>query len=322
MPASLNLKPFNDQRRCVQQASELCYDQRMTNWSHFLTATLLLILGSAPVFSQNSENPLATELNDLRQQQQQLERDIEQYQKSIELLRGNMSRDDGPSPALETLKVQQIQSQTSLIELFEKEATLQQQLSSERTADPGYDADAEDVARLKTLLNNYYAAEARTGSDDAGSNLDPARAGYVFDKVRLSGAEGVAAIQYMDQRLTEDRLSSPRRQPDIIFHIEVRRDGDLVSSSSHSLKSLGRSYYIGKVSLGGGIATVSVRQDKWAAQLLQETLNSYLITFYLPPGAAPELHFIAVDELKETGWRELPPWLPLIGALPPKPASS
>jgi hypothetical protein len=326
IPASLNLKPCKDQRRCLQQASELCYDQRMTFWSHILTATLLLMLGSSPAFSQASGNRLAAELMNLRQQQQQLEEDIEQYQKSIELLRSNRSREDGPSPALEALKAQLILGQTTLIELFEKEATLQQQLNTQRTTDPGYDTEAEEVARLKTLLNNYYADEALTAalaaSDDASRILDRSDEGYAFDKVRLSGLEGVAAIQYMDNRLTEDHLSSPRRQLDIIFHIEVRRDGDLVSSSSHSLKSLGRSYYIGKVSLRGGIARVSVRKDEWAARLLLEQPSFYLVTLYLPREAAPELHLIPVEEMKATGWRELPAWLPHIGALPPAPAQS
>ena len=298
----------------------------MTFWSHILTVTLLLMLGSSPAFSQASGNRGAAELINLRQQQQQLEEDIEQYQKSIELLRSNRSPGDGPSPALAAIKEQLIQTQTTLIELFEQEATLQQQLNTQRATDPGYEAEAEEVARLKTLLNNYYAAEALaaalTASDDASRNLDPSLGGYAFDKVRLSGLEGVAAIQYMDNRLTRDHLSSPRRQLDIIFHVEVRQDGQLVSSSSHSLRSLGRSYYIGKVSLKGGIARVSVRKDEWVARLLQEQDSFYLVTLYLPRAAAPELHLIPVDEMKATGWRELPPWLPHIGALPPAPAQS
>ena len=326
MLASLNLKHRKDQHACVQQASELCYDQRMTIRSHILTAIAVLVLSSAPVYSQTSGDRLASELTNLRQQQQQLEGDIEQYRKSIELLRSNLSRKDGPSAALEAIKAQLILSQTRLIELFENEATLQEQLNAARTADPAYDSDAEDVARLKALLNNYYATEAlaaaHTRSDDASTSLDPAPEGYALDKVRLSGWEGIATIQYMDQRLAEDLLNSPRRQSDIIYHIEVRRDGKLVSSGSHSLKSLGRSFYIGKISLRGGTATVSVRRDKWVTQLSPDPDTFYLITLHLPLEAAPELHFISVDELKATGWREMPHWLPPIGALPPAPAAS
>ena len=326
MPASLNLKPFNDQRHCVQQASELCYDQPMTNWSHILTAALLLTLGSAHVLSQAGVDNLTGELINLRQQQQQFEKDIGQYQQSIELLRGNRSREDGPSPALEALKAQLIESQTTLIELFEQEAMLQQQLNSERGTAPGKNTEAEDVARLKTLLNNYYATEALAttlaASEEASTILAQRGGGYAFDKVRLSGLEGIAAIEYMDKRLTEDHLSSPRRQPDIIFHVEVRRESNLVSSSSYSLKSLGRSYYIGKVRLKGGIARVSVRKDQWDARLSQEQESFYLVTLFLPQGAAPELHIIPVDELKDTGRQELPAWLPHIGALTPAPAQS
>jgi hypothetical protein len=326
IPASLNLKHRKDQRRCLQQAIELCYYQRMTIRSHIFTTIVLLFLGSSPAYSQADGDRLATELENLRQQQHQLEGNIEQYQTSIALLRSNQSGKDASNPALEALKVQLIQSQTRLIELFEKEATLQEQIHSAPKTDPGYDSDAADVARLKTLLNNYYAEEALaaalTRADDASTNPESTPEGYAPDKVRLSGLEGVATIRYMDQQLAADQLGSPRRQPDIIYHIEVRRDGELVSSGSHSLKSLGKSFYIGKVSLRGGTATVSVRREEWVTRLLLEPENFYLVTLYLPRNAAPELHLVPVEELKATGWREIPAWLPPIGALPPAPAAS
>jgi hypothetical protein len=326
MPSILNLKPPKDQHRRVQQAGELCYYQLMTIWNPIITAALLLVLGSSPVYSQAADNGLAADLIDVRQQQRQLEGDIEQYQKSIELLRGNLTRKDGPSPALEALKAQLIERQTNLIKLFEKEASLQQQLISERTATPGYDPEAEDVARLKALLNDFYAAEAlanaRARSDNASTNTKRATVDYALDKVRLSGSEGVAAIEYIQQRLAQDLPNSRRRQLDIIYHIEVRRDDDLVSSSSHSFKSLGGSFYVGKVSLPGGIATVSIRKDEWVTRLKLVPNSFYLITLYLPGDAAPELHLIPVDELKATGWSNLPPWLPPIGALPSAPAPS
>ena len=140
--------------------------------------------------------------------------------------------------------------------------------------------------------------------------------------MRLSGREGISAIRYMDRRLVEDHLTSPRRQADIIFHIEVQRDGEMVSSSSHSLKSLGTSFYVTNIPLQGGIAHVSIRHDEWVALLSPDQDSFYLITLYLPREAAPELHIIPVDELKATGWREMPPWLPPIGALPSAPAPS
>lgn len=326
MPASLNLKPGEDQSHCVQSVSKLCYDQPMTIWRRILTAAMPLILLSSPAWSQSSGDRLAEDLNNLRVQQHQLEEHIEQYQMSIELLRKNISRGDGSSPALETLKAQLTDSQTSLVELFEKEAALEQQLISDGKAGPDRNSDAADVARLKALLNNYYTAEAlaagSAGADATGGNLTAAHGYYPLDKVHLSGREGISAIQYMDRRLTEDYLTSPRRQADIIFHIEVQRDGELVSSSSHSLRSLGRSFYVTKVSLQGGTAKVSIRRDQWVARLSADTDSFYLVTLYLPLEAAPELHIIPVDELKETGWRELPPWLPPIGALPPAPTPS
>ena len=304
----------------------------MTTWNPILAAALLLILGSSPAWSQASGDRLATDLNNLRQQQRQLERDIRQYQRSIELLRGNQPAQGDISPPLQALEAQLEQTRNALFALSEQEITLQQQLMPSTPApapqtSPAYDdPEAEDVARLKTLLNNFYAAEAAevdaTGSGDTSTDRSRTSGDYPTDKVRLSGPEGVSAIQHIDRILGEERLLAHRREPDIIFHIEIRRDGKLVSSSSHSLKSLGRSQYVSKVSLKGGTATVSVRRDSWATDLTVEQDNFYLITLNLPRDAAAELHIIPVDELKATYWRDLPSWLPYIGTIPAAPAQS
>jgi hypothetical protein len=114
-------------------------------------------------------------------------------------------------------------------------------------------------------------------------------------------------------------MPAQRRQLDIVFHVEVRRDGKLVSSSSHSLKALGNSQYIGKISLQGGTANFTVRKKDWSAEIVTQDSSDYLITFSQLRDEGPELHVIPVAELKATQWADMPAWLPYIG---PMPASS
>ena len=127
---------------------------------------------------------------------------------------------------------------------------------------------------------------------------------------------------HISQRLADIAIPTLRREFDIVFHIEVRRKGKLVSSSSHNLKSLGKSQYIGKVSLGGGTATLTVRKDAWTVDLLAESASDYLVTLKLAHSDPPVLHVIPVEELKAVAPESLPDWIPYIGAIPAASAGS
>ena len=140
--------------------------------------------------------------------------------------------------------------------------------------------------------------------------------------MRLTGPEGIAAIKQIGERLSDSAYATSRRELDIIYHIEVRRDLSLVSSGSHSLKSLGKSQFVGKVSLAGGTVTVTVRRDSWMIDLDGQDASDYLVFLNLSGAGDPELHVIPVQELKETRSTELPPWLPYIGTIPPPPTGS
>jgi hypothetical protein len=301
----------------------------MMSGKHIFAIILLFALGSSQAWSQSSNNRIASDLANLRQEQSQLEGNIDQYEKSIEVLRDNLPMGAGMDPTLGGLESELQQNRDKLKYLKAQEAALERKLEggntpvaatsshqdeSETAAVVGDNPDAAAVARLKTLLADYYASEAKA--------LAGGDAAHLSNKVRLSGQEGADVIKSIDQYLSSNSLSSQRREPDIIFHIEVRRDGELASSSSHSLKSLGKSQYVAKVALQGGDAKVSVRKDSWVAELPSVAEKFYLITLSLSRSAEPELHVISVDELKSTHPTDLPVWLPYIGAIPAVPARS
>lgn len=186
--------------------------------------------------------------------------------------------------------------------------------------------EAEEVERIKFLLRAYYAeeksraTEAGQGIEEADSNLVLAGESYEFTQVALSGTEGISALEHIAQRLVNDAIPAVRRETDIIFNIEVRRNGKLVSSKAYSLKTLGKSQYIAKVSMLAGDALITVRKHDWAETIPgpqdQNTRADYLVTLSAPRNREPELHIISVLDLKATNWTQIPPWLPYIGALP------
>lgn len=310
--------------------------------SRIISCILALLLGPAtsPAFTQSSGDGLAEQLNIVRQQRRQLEQDISQYETSINLLRSSNSSQETESPAVTALDAQLRRSHRRLLQLVEQEAEILDLLPGrvgERrrpASSESGDLDSAEVARLKKLLSDY-SAQASVEDTEASSpetstvnaSLPAATATatatgeYAPGSVILNGAEGVSAIADMGQRLAEDDLQSQRRQLDIIYHIEVRNDGTLLSSRSHNFKALGKSQYISKVSLTGGTAVISVRKDNWVVELTSAPPRDYLLTLSLARGAAPELHVIPVDGLKASQWTELPSWLPDIGVVATTPAS-
>jgi len=51
--------------------------------------------------------------------------------------------------------------------------------------------------------------------------------------------------------------------------------------------------------------------DRWEIQLPEHAnASEYLVTLYNPPGATPELHLFAVDDLLAEADPHIPAWLP------------
>jgi hypothetical protein len=337
MSASLNPALRKDQHPHIQHLNQLCYDNLMTV-IRILLPLLALLLGFASVsaFSQSSGDGLAEELNGVRQQRRQLEHDIEQYETSIRLLRSSDSSQNTARPAVTALNAQLNRSRKRLLQLVDQEAVILDLLPNQRgagrppTNSGSEDLEAAEVARLKVLLRDYNAsanyepdgsAEPESSTTTTGLPTPAGNDEYAAGKVRLSGAEGVRAIQGISDRLRGDSSTGQRRQLDIVFHIEIRKNGALLSSRSHNLKALGESQYISKISLTGGTAVIKIRKDNWMVELASADTSDYLLTLSLAPGEAPELHVIPVDELKATQWAELPDWLPDIGVVATAPAS-
>ena len=138
--------------------------------------TLLLACGSAATWSQTGGDRLAEELNTLRQQQRQLERDVAQYQQSIDVLRGEGTGENEHSTALQTLEDQLRRSQQGLVVMARQETELVRQLlPSVATPAPEPeqildDPEAEEVARLKALLHEYHATQALAAAADSDDN--------------------------------------------------------------------------------------------------------------------------------------------------------
>ena len=177
--------------------------------------------------------------------------------------------------------------------------------------EPG--STASDASRLTALLTGYYnnAAPDPVATEDEATEriaqpaLDP-------DKIRLTGEEGLLAVELISERLARGPQST-RRENDLTFNVQLRRDDRLISSSSHSLKSLGKHQYVGKVTLEGGEATITVRRTDWFVELEQPEAIDYLVVLNMPEYGDSSLHIIPIDELKSASAGTLPPWLPYLG---------
>ena len=128
----------------------------------------------------------------------------------------------------------------------------------------------------------------------------------------------VTALQNQLDR-TERRLAelARRREADIVYRVVVRREGKLVSRSSHSLKSIGKSQYVGKIFVPGGDATITVRRENWLVEVAGQDAADYIVTLDMPDYGVTSLHLIPVEELRATGMADPPAWLPYLGGEPP-----
>jgi hypothetical protein len=183
--------------------------------------------------------------------------------------------------------------------------------------------EANTVERLHALLERYYAdlqESARilpTAEEIALRELSQRdadtleRIPFSVDKVRLSGAEGSAALASMTQRLMDPTVPESRRDIAPICTIKTRLYETLVGSESRSLRPVGKNHYIARVKLQPGDTTISIQSDEWELRLPQHiSTRDFVITLYRPVDGEPELHVFAVDDLLASDNPHIPAWLP------------
>ncbi len=275
-----------------------------------LVLTGACVLATPPVFAQDA---VAERLAELRAEINQREREIAQYRASMDLLRAN-GANALESSALQALAEELGRTRAGLNDLTERERALSAQLRRLGGSPSGGD-DAE-VGRLKSLLLGYYAdAEAAEAASADGSAAVTAAAMAQTEldhgKVLLSGGEGIAAINLISERLARRPPDDYSRQRNVVFNVELRNKSQLVSKSNHSLRPVGESQYVGKVTLGRGDAIIRVRNEKWRVQL--DDQGEYLLTLYTPGPGEAQLHIIPIADLRAIRWTETPTWLPPLG---------
>jgi hypothetical protein len=184
-------------------------------------------------------------------------------------------------------------------------------------------SEQEHVERLHALLASYYAElqeAARTLPSEeeliarAAASLDAekmARIPFNADKVRLNGAEGSTALSHITRRLTDPNIPETRRDIAPICGIRTQLFGSLIASERRSLKPVGKNNYVARVRLQPGDTTLRIKKDSWEIQIPQHlNATDFLITLYVPPTGAPELHLFAVDDLLAEDDPHIPAWLP------------
>ncbi len=286
----------------------------------------------------------------LTHERESLSYELEQYQKTIEILGAD---DSDPSqsnnPAVRNLAVEMAKVKAKLIRVIEQEVTeLQGQINTAKavaaTVEPQPETEVESrplrtldtdssmasvareeesVARLLTLLAQHYSElqeslRVQTSPEEvaarraAQSDADAlAHIPYSVDKVRLSGSEGSTALALITQRLGDSSIPESRRDVARIFSIKTRLYGSLIASENRSLKPVGKNHYIAKVRLQPGNTSVQVGTNHWEI-LLPESISAadYLITLYTPPAGKPEFHIFSVPDLLAQENPYLPAWLP------------
>jgi hypothetical protein len=311
-----------------------------------LTACSLIFTPLSSGQAPGTEDKLTT----LTHQREALSNELEQYQKTIEILgAGESDPSQSNNPAVRNLAVEMAKIKASLIRTIEQEVTeLQTQIGTAkaiaatveiqpktemesrplRTLDPDSSLaslarEEESVARLLTLLARHYSElqeslEAQANPEElaarraARSDADTlANIPYSVDKVRLSGSEGSTALAVITQRLSDSSIPESRRDVAHIFSIKTRLYGSLISSENRSLKPVGKHHYVAKVRLQSGNTSIQVGTNRWEIQLPEDISSAYyLITLYTPPAGKPEFHIFAIADLLAQENPYVPAWLP------------
>jgi hypothetical protein len=305
------------------------------------------------IFSPISSGQIAAaegKLTALTQEREALSNELEQYQKTMEIL-GAHESDPGQSnnPAVRNLAVEMVKIKTQLIRTIEQEvAQLQAQISTAKevaaTVEPqeitemesrelstmypdsalaSINREEENVARLLTLLARHYSELQESLRNQPSPEELAARTAaqndaftlshipYSVNKIRLSGSEGSTALALMTQRLDDPKIPVSRRNVALIFSIRTRVDGTLIASENRSLKPVGKHHYIAKVRLQPGDTSIHVGNKHWEIQLPENmTTANYLITLYSPRSGKPEFHIFSVADLLAQENPYIPAWLP------------
>lgn len=296
-----------------------------------------LLLYSFLLCGQVVAQPIETnrELQQLANERAALAAELDQFQQALLVLHTDGSPpEQSPNSAVRTLAIGAATLKQQLIAVTAQEATLQQQISTtgmqavsrhDTTSgdNPSLTQEVETAERLQHLLENHYteleepARALPTPEEVALRELARrdaealSRIPFSVDKVRLSGAEGSAALAQISQRLVDPRIPESRRDMAPICSIKTRLLDTLVGVENRSLKPVGKNHYIVRVRLQPGETTISVLSDHWEIHLPQHAnAQDFLITLYRPVSGTPELHVFAVDELLAADNLHIPAWLP------------
>jgi len=320
-----------------------------------LALSIVLVCGLFfPSLGYAQSSGVDADLIQLTKERERLSAKYEEYRKNIELLAGD---DPNPAqssnPAVRKLAVAMVETKSRIITIIEKEVTLLQDQIVEaesiatevgplteqdaetrplRTTVPDYsmEQEEENVERLLSILAQQYAEleeDLSTLSDreelvtEKAVQQDAAALAHIPfspDKVRLSGAEGSAALARVSQRLSNEKIPQSRHNIARICAIKTRQNGTLVSSVNRSLKPVGKNNYVAKVRLQPGDTSIQIGGDRWEVRLPKD-INSmnYLITLYIPPSGKPEFHIFSIPDLLAQDSPYIPPWLPPEFALSP-----
>ena len=307
---------------------------------HFLLACAALMLACLAMPTGASDEAA---LRALALERDLVQAELEQLQQTVSLLSQSQGSANAAVQRLEE-DIQELKQQ--LIQVSQKEiALLQSDLEYAAVEDaaaalppqplvmeskplptaPEYsgDVEARDVARLRQLLQQHKAEEnaARQTQpteeelalrEAAGRDAQRlAQIPFSARKVRLSGAEGSAALARISARLMNPALPESRRDNLPIASVKTYLYGNLIASESRSLQPVGKSHYLAKLRLQPGDTTVRLQGHRWEIKLPGDINTSdYLVTLYKPPGEAPDLHIFSVDELVAVEDAHIPGWLP------------
>lgn len=284
------------------------------------------------------------ELRSISEVRDLLTEELSQYEKTLALLVPAGARAaNSTNPAVKNIAAETLRIRQRLISITEREVSLiQQRIAAYRAAATEYEAEvaeseerrspppeysiedeADDVARLLTLLTTYYA-----DLDEALSNMPTeeelekrnattvdaatlAQTPFSVDKVRLSGAEGMIALARMSQRLSDENIPESRRDIAPICGIKTRYFGSLIASENRSLKPVGKNQYVARIRIQPGETSLSIQGNKWQIQLPQDIdATDYLVTLFLPKFGTAELHVFSINDLLAENSQHIPAWLP------------
>jgi hypothetical protein len=291
------------------------------------------LLATSPTLVAGVDDELAA----LTRQRESLGFELEQYQRTIEVLRAapgasaeaTISR---LTTAVLDIKRRLIEITTAEVALLERQiaSTAEAARESERQAggagtasEPTLAQERERVARLLQLIATYYAdLEELNRSMPAQAQIDSRRRALAsLDEERgsraaiagvmLDGEAGSEALAQITRRLNDPRLPESRRAGAPICGVRTYMYGTLIASENHGLLPVGKRHYVDRIRLQPGKTTLRINQHSWPASLpVDSSPADYLLTLHLPLTGEPELHLIDIADLLDTPRAHIPEWLP------------